>query len=323
MRRLLAVTALLLAAALPVAGASATAKPKHRQAPVLIGIGDQKLSMFSDARFTTTLQIRYVRYAIAWDALEVPAQRRQLDTWLARAKLANVRPLVTFGHSRRRGHHRVLPTVKHFAKLFVRFRQRYPWVTDFGTWNEANYCGEPTCHKPALVAQYWRQARLHCHTSGCHVLAAELLDFPNMVSWAKAFRRASRMEPRYWGLHNYRDANRLTTVNTRSLLRATHGQLWLTETGGIVRRRNKSHVKLPESAAHAATATRWLFDRLVPLSRRITRVYLYEWNATSRRDTWDTALIDPKGRSRPAFSVVRRVVTALRRQKAAVSARRR
>jgi hypothetical protein len=312
-RRLLAVILLAVLAAVPLAGDAAAKAQVKRQAPVLIGIGDQKLSMFSDPRFKMTLRIRYVRYAIAWDTLEVPAQRRELDAWLWAAKRANVRPLVTFGHSRRPGHHRVLPTVKHFASLFVRFRKRYPWVKDFGTWNEANYCGEPTCHKPGLVAQYWRQARLHCRT-GCHVLAAELLDFPNMVSWARAFRRASRMEPKYWGLHNYRDANRLTTANTRSILRATRGQLWLTETGGIVRRRNKSTVKLPESAAHAAIATRWLFDRLVPLSRRITRVYLYEWNATSPRDTWDTALIDPRGRIRPAFTVVQRVVAALRRQ---------
>lgn len=310
MRRLLTLAVLGMFAALPAAPAAARAKPKHRQAPVLIGIGDQKVNMFTDLRFRA-LRIRYVRYAIAWDTLDVPAFRRELDAWLAAAKRANVRPLITFGHSRRKNHHRVLPSVKGFGSMFARFRKRYPWVKDFATWNEANYCGEPTCHKPALVASYWRQARLRCR-SACHVLAAELLDFPNMASWAKAFRRATRMEPKYWGLHNYRDVNRLTTANTRSLLRATHGQLWFTETGGIVRRRNKSTVKLPESAPHAATATRWLFDRIVPLSRRITRVYLYEWNATSPKDTWDTALIDSHGRIRPAFRVLQRVVAALR-----------
>jgi hypothetical protein len=34
---------------------------------------------------------------------------------------------------------------------------RYLWVTDYASWNEANHCGEPTCHRPELVAAYWRK----------------------------------------------------------------------------------------------------------------------------------------------------------------------
>jgi len=49
---------------------------------------------------------------------------------------------------------------------------------------------------------------------------------------------------------------------------------------------------------------RWVFDKLVPLSRRITRVYLYHWNAVSG-DNWDSGLVDPRGRSRPALRVLR------------------
>ena len=55
--------------------------------------------------------------------------------------------------------------------------------------------------------------------------------------------------------------------------------MWFTETGGIVSRTNRRKVTFPESAEHAAKATRFLFDDLVPLSRRITRVYLYHWNS--------------------------------------------
>ena len=63
------------------------------------------------------------------------------------------------------------------------------------------------------VAAYWRAIRLAC--PGCRVLAAELLDAPNLASWARAFRRAARTEPKLWGLHNYLDANRFTTGYTR------------------------------------------------------------------------------------------------------------
>ena len=55
---------------------------------------------------------------------------------------------------------------------------------------------------------------------------------------ASAFRRhAHEVEPRYWGMHNYIDANRLRTTGTRRMLRAVKGQIWFTETGGIVARR--------------------------------------------------------------------------------------
>ena len=90
-------------------------------------------------------------------------------------------------------------------------------MTDYASWNEANHCGEPTCHRPALVAAYWRKLRGECPT--CRILAAEVLDMPNMTSWVKAFRRAAKVEPRYWGLHNYIDANRLRTTGTRRLLK--------------------------------------------------------------------------------------------------------
>ena len=64
----------------------------------------------------------------------------------------------------------------------------------------------------------------------------------------------------------------------------------------------------PESAAHAATATRFLFDELVPLSRRITRVYVYQWNCYAGPKTWDSGLIGPNGKPRPAFHVLQRVL---------------
>jgi hypothetical protein len=67
-------------------------------------------------------------------------------------------------------------------------------------------------------------------------------------------------------------------------------------------------VSFEESPQHAALATRWVFDRLVPLSSRIERVYLYDWNASTPYDTWDSALVGPDGKSRPAMRVLQRVL---------------
>ncbi len=270
-----------------------------------IGIADQKPDMFTDPRFLAS-DLHYARRAVPWDALTSPTQTAQLDAWLAGARAAHVNPLLSFTHSS--ANRRQLPPPERLLYEFRRFRARYPWVTDYASWNEANHCGEPTCHRPELVAAYWRKLRIACPT--CRILGAELLDMPNMVTWVKAFRHAATVQPKYWGLHNYLDANRLRTTGTRRLLSATTGQIWFTETGGIVSRTNRRKVTFPESTAHAAIATRWLFDKLVPLSRRITRVYLYHWNSVRGPKTWDSALIGPTGQPRPAFRVLERELRA-------------
>jgi hypothetical protein len=268
-----------------------------------IGIADQKPDMFTDPRFLAS-DLHYARRAVPWDALTSPTQTAQLDAWLAGARAAHVNPLLSFTHSST--NRRQLPSPERLLYEFRRFRARYPWVTDYASWNEANHCGEPTCHRPELVAAYWRKLRMACPK--CRILAAEVLDMPNMTSWVKAFRRAAKVEPRYWGIHNYIDANRLRTIGTRRLLKAVKGQIWFTETGGIVSRTNRRKVTFPESAEHAAKATRFLFDDLIPLSRRITRVYLYHWNSEPGPKTWDSGLIGPTGKPRPAYRVLQRVL---------------
>lgn len=297
MPRLVAPLVVLLAALAVAAPASA----------LTIGIADQKPDMFSDPRFVDS-GIQFARRAVAWDALTSPGQTAALDEWMNAARAAHVDPLVSFTHSSL--DRRQLPTPERLLYEFRRFRARYPWITEFATWNEANHCGEPTCHRPKLVAAYWRKLRMACPQ--CRILGAEVLDMPNMTSWVKAFRRAAKVQPRYWGLHNYIDANRLRTTGTRRLLKATGNALiWFTETGGIVARVNRRKVTFPESASHAAIATQFVFDDLVPLSRRITRVYLYHWNSYPGPATWDSALIGPTGKPRPAFRVLERELTQL------------
>jgi hypothetical protein len=290
------------------------AAPAGATAPLVVGIADQKPAMFTDPLFTG-LGIKNARIAVAWDVLHVGWQRRDLDAWMAAAHTAGVEPLVTFDHSRRPGRTRQLPRPEQLAHELRMLRRRYPFVRQFATWNEANYCGEKTCHRPQLVAAYYRQLKLACPS--CRILAAELLDMPGMAAWVKAFIHKARLQPKYWGLHNYLDANYLRTSGTRALLRATKGQIWFTETGGIVKRRNHSRVRFTESAKHAAVATRWVFDRLVRLNpRRITRVYLFHWNPSTPHDSWDSGLVDLHDRARPAYRVLKRVMVRLSRRAA-------
>jgi hypothetical protein len=297
---------MLIRVAAPVLVLLAVLAAASSASALTIGIADQKPDMFADPRFQAA-GIQYARRAVAWDALSSPGQTAAVDEWLAAARAAKVNPLISFTHSSI--NRRQLPSPERLLHEFRRFRARYPWVKDFATWNEANHCGEPTCHRPALVAAYWRKLRRDCPS--CRILAAEVLDMPNMTSWVKAFRRSAKVEPRYWGLHNYIDANRLRTTGTRRLLKACRGLVWFTETGGIVSRTNRRRVTFPESTRHAAVATRFLFDELVPLSRRITRVYVYHWNSQPGPKTWDSGLIGPTGQPRPAYRVFTRVLAEI------------
>lgn len=286
----------LLAAALTVPAAAGA---------VVVGIGDQKPDMFGDPLFRD-LGIRHARLAVSWDALRTDWEAAEVDQWLQAAHAAGVDPLVAFWRSRvHEGRGRV-PGPTRLAREFRRFRERYPWVTTFATWNEANHSGSGTADRPELVASYYRAMRRVCPR--CTILAAEVLDTSNMAWWVKRFQRSLGFRPRAWGLHNYVDANRMRTSGTRELLHLVRGQIWFTETGGVVSRHKKHKVTFPESAAHAAQATRWLFDRLVPLSPRIKRVYLYHWSPAQTRVTWDSALVDRRGRPRPAWRVLRRVM---------------
>jgi hypothetical protein len=136
-----------------------------------------------------------------------------------------------------------------------------------------------------------------------------MLDMPNMKSWMKDFNRALGYTPKLWGLHNYVEANRFKMRRLRELLRvAPRAQVWLTETGGLVRRDNGSTTEIPEGARHAGEVTRYIFDRILPRNPRITRVYIYHWNAASSTASWDSALITPGGRERSALFVLARVL---------------
>lgn len=277
---------------------------------LVVGIADQKPDMFTDARFKD-LGIRHARLTVAWDALDSDWQRLEIEQWMAAARRARVKPLLSFGPSRVK--RTVVPTPERLKYEFRRFRALYPWASTWASWNEANHCGSRMCNREKLVASYYRKMLQECPE--CTILATELLDMPNMLTWVKRFRRYARQEPKYWGLHNYVEANRFKTTSLKKLLRRVKGQVWLTEVGGIVKRRTKKRFtvkRIPESQWHALRVTRFIFDEVVPLSPRIARIYLYHWNSSTTRDSWDSALIGPTGKRRPAFNLLRSELRDLR-----------
>ncbi len=273
-----------------------------RAEALTVGVAEQRPRFVTTTSFERT-RIGHVRLFVGWNAIHVGWQRAELDAWMNAVRAARLTPLVTISKSRESPDN--LPTPGEYRRAIEAFRARYPWVREFSAWNEANACGERTCRRAALVAAYWRQLRLAC--PGCTVLAADLIDAPNIGTWVRDFRRAASTPPTRWGLHNYLDANRFRTTYTRAALRAIgpRARLWVTETGGIVDRRNRSPTPIPEGFTHAANATGYLFDTIRRLSPRIQRIYLYHWVAPPRPYTWDSALVSRTLEERRAYRVLR------------------
>jgi hypothetical protein len=293
---------LLLALLLALLAAPTAANAMLR--PGDIGIADQKADMFSDPRFVE-LGIKRARIDLAYDVLLDSAQTAALDQWMAAAQADGVQVLVTFDRSRRPGRKGFRPDPYSLVKQFNRLRARYPFVKEWVTWNEPNLSQTPT-----RTARQWLALKRACPS--CTIVAADLVDRPNLGRFAKAFIKAAHQQPPIWGLHNYADANQYTPRATKALLKAVKGKVWFTETGGVVRRNNGSNVKYRgESLTHAAKAVNYIFTKLARLSPRIQRVYLFHWNG--RNSSWDSALISPNGSERPAFAVLANELRRLRR----------
>jgi hypothetical protein len=218
---------------------------------------------------------------------------------MAGAKATGARPLVTF--DRAPGRTSYNPRPAELVAAMNGLRTRYG-VTEFSAWNEANIN-----KRPEIVAKWYRALVTACPS--CTILGADLLDRDNIATWAKRFVKAAKKSPKVWGLHNYIDANRKTTRTTKLLLKTVKGRIWFTETGGIVSRNNASTVQFPTSAPHAADVTKFIFDKLVKLSPRIQRVYLYHWDTgVGGGETWDSGFVGPDGAERPALEVLKGVL---------------
>ena len=296
MTRLLPFLLLLAGLALPPAAHAYT-----------IGVSDQKLGMWQDPRFQA-LGVKQVRLLMAYDAV-LKRDFSRYDAWMAAAQARGADVLVTIDRSG--SSYRRMPTLSQYRRVVRAIRARYPFVRTMAAWNEANHKKQPTYAKPKRAAQYFNIMHREC-VNRCLVVAADVLDSKNMLPWLATFKRYAR-HAHIWGLHSYQDANHfrpLRATATRQLLRTVRGQVWLTETGGIVRFRTSYHGGR-KGERRAARALRRTFA-IADSSRRIKRVYLYHWDADRHYKTWDSGFVAANGRARPALEVLRSQVNKLR-----------
>jgi len=273
-----------------------------------VGMSDQKTGMWQDPRFAQ-LGIKQVRLLMAYDSV-LRGDFSRYDQWMTTAQVRRADVLLTINQSTRNPSR--LPTVSQYRRVVRILHKRYPWVTTMSAWNEANHKTQPTYRKPRRAAQYYNVMRQEC--GGCTIVAADVLDSSNMLPWLATFKRYAK-HPRIWGLHSYGDTNHfkpLSATATRQLLRAVKGDVWLTETGGIVRFSTRYRGG-KQGEARAARAVKRTFA-VARSSSRIKRLYLYHWDADKKFDTWDSAFVAASGRARPALDVLRQELNKLRKR---------
>jgi hypothetical protein len=304
---LLVATALVLLLAAP-----APADARYR-----VGISEQSAEMFSSPAWQG-LRLKHVRYMVAWD-WQRSGRQAEVAAFMDGARARGQDVLVTFtahrgcfdGRRYSRSHACRAPGAHAYRAAFRRFDDRYPWVRTYSAWNEVNHVSQPTFAKPRLAVRYYRVLRRESRRRHYRVVAADVLDTSNMAWYLHAFLRRAPDRPLLWGLHNYQDVNRVTSVDTRRMLRIVPGRVWFTETGGVVKFGDSG--QWPYSERRAAQRTRWLFRlagryqaRRRGLRSAVGRVYDYDWFGAPAGARFDAGLVGLDGRPRPALAVLRR-----------------
>jgi hypothetical protein len=295
-----------LLALLLLVPASAPAASRYR-----VGIGDQEVGVFGDPLFQA-LKLKRIRYLVPWDWNKNRTQSDEVRGFLAAAQAAHFEPFITFTANRgcwtgsRYRHTKACkaPSNRAYLRKFKSFHKAFPKIKVFAAWNEANHKSQPTYKSPKRAAGYYNTLRRHCHK--CKIVALDVLDSSNLSRYVRSFRRYAKGRPRIWGLHNYSDVNRKRATKTKELLRLVPGEVWLTETGGIV----SFTRKFPYSPKRAKSRTSYMFHLADKYSRkrrgyrsRIKRIYPYQYTGVERGDRFDAGLIGPDGKARPAYKL--------------------
>jgi hypothetical protein len=321
LRRLLPVAAALLllgavaSSALGRAGAvNRHAARGHAAASYLTGIGDEQAEMFNDPLWRQ-LHTKIARYIAPYDAAVRPASLAAAKIWIHGAERQHVQVLVAFYHSEYTPIR--LPSVSVYQRDVQKFVKLFPHVKQYQSWDEANRGNVPRAFSSpsaAGAAAYYQALIRVC--KGCTAIGLDVLD-QNLIgptlSYIAEFKRAigrlRTIMPRVWGLHNYSDVNRLESWRTREIARALGGEVWLTETGGIVQFGGAFPNIRGSGLTRAAKVIKYMFG-VAGSSRQLKRLYIYDWTGGVNSTRFDAGLTDSHHKPRPGYVVVCRQLHA-------------
>jgi polysaccharide biosynthesis protein PslG len=275
---------------------------------VTIGIGSGDPSMFSDPRFLA-LHVGTARTVVPWDVAVRRSERRQLRafrTWYHAAQAAHVSPLISFGADPATPAN-FSPTVSQYEHGVTAFLKQFPQIKTYTAWNEPDFSWRALARHPALAANYFNALYKLCRR--CTVLAGDVYlpaigqarinhAIGLLGPWLRAYARGLHHRPAGWALHDYRDVRFHNSAQIRALMSVSSGPIWLDETGGVLHRGT-----WPSQSAKAAGRDEQYLLTLAKRYHRITHIYHFQWHAIASSG-WDSGLIGPTGRPRPAYTVL-------------------
>ncbi len=329
---------LILLALVPALPAAASAKPT-------LGVSDNRPTMLADPLFTA-LGVKQVRVVVSYNAVTAGENgddeiSGRVAPYIAAASFLGIDPLVAFEHSRGnaavvcahgKGRSKAvckLPSVASYKAEIMKFLTKFPTVHTITPWNEENHFSQATYRDPARGAQFAKAAEQVCKSLGrtCTIPTMDILDsasntksshprYTSTVKYVKRLRKAYGRQPAVCGIHNYADVNRFRTSGTKALTKAMRCKsYWLTETGGdyafgsFWNKDTKKVGKCKTSAGCQKKAMQFLFKRVIKVTSKIKRVYVYNWFGGSE-PRFDAGIVKgsgnaPSSKARPAYGVVK------------------
>jgi hypothetical protein len=289
-----AVLLLALTVALAVPGTAGALLP--RQIFGIGNVGDAAVA-FSDPALKA-LRPRATRQTANWNVARTPGyERDRVDAWYSASLAAGLEPLLSFqGFKQRRA-----PTVAAYQGAVRAALRRWPLITEWQAWNEANHETQPATYRhPERAARYALALERACPWCTVLPVTVQISDSTSTRAWIQRFLRVYGRTPRIWALHGYSDANRRTFVRLRRFLRDfPRGRVWITETGALA----KFATRVPYDLARQRRMTRYVFGAATRFHGRVDRLYWWQWRGAMRprRVRWDSGLLDAHGRPRPAY----------------------
>jgi hypothetical protein len=304
--------ATLAALALSVAASSAlggsASVRAHASSSYLTGLGDEQTTMFSNPLYQQ-LNTKIARYIAPYDAAVRSDGLAKARAWIAAAEAQHEQVLVAFYHSEHTP--TKLPSVATYQKDVAAFVKDFPNVRQYQAWDESNrgnikhVLASPSASGAAKYYQALIRACKGCTAIGLDVLDAAVIT-PTLRYIAEFKREIARLHtvmPKIWGLHNYSDVNRLQGWRTSQLVRALGGQVWLTETGGIVKFGPSFPNRRGAGLTRAAKALKFMF-KLAGEHSQIKRLYIYDWSGGVASTRFDAGLTNAHDQPRAGYVVV-------------------
>ncbi len=317
--QLLAMLAIPLALAVglllvPSAVGKAKAPRAHAAASYLTGIGDEQGEMFSNPQWQQ-LHTKIVRYIAPYDAVVHSYSLDRAIVWIRAAEAQHEQVLVAFYHSEYTPTR--MPSVAQYQHDVQKFVKRFPHVRQYQSWDEANrgYIPGVLASPSAVAAAEYYQALIRV-CRGCTAIGLDVLDAQDIgptLEYISEFKheigRLRTIMPKIWGLHNYSDINRLESWRTHELVRALGGQVWLTETGGIVQFGGAFPNNRGSGLTRAAKVLKYMFA-VAGSSSQIKRLYIYDWTGGNASTRFDAGLMNARDQPRAGYIVVCRQLHA-------------